>query len=89
MSGAKDGEVQSWMRYHAVEAAVRANYDPREVMKLRWVLSFKSDGRAKARLVVLGYQDPRLDSGIVKSAPVISRRGRQLFLTAAAHHKWR
>ena len=88
MSEAKDAEVQSWMRYHAVEAALRSDFDPSEVMRLRWVLSFKADGKAKARLVVIGYQDPRLEQGIVKAAPVISRRGRQMFLTAAAHKGW-
>ena len=88
MVEAKEAEIQSWIKYHAVEAALREDYNPADVMRLRWVLSFKACGKAKARLVVIGYQDPRLDEGIVKSAPVISRRGRQVFMVAAAHHEW-
>ena len=83
---AKGAEVASWLKYLAVEAALRANYDPAEVMRLRWVLSFKADGRAKARLVVVGYQDPRIGSEVKTAAPVISRRGRQLFFVASAHY---
>ena len=58
-------------------------------MRLRWVLSFKADGRAKARLVVVGYQDPRIGSEVKTAAPVISRRGRQLFFVASAHYGFR
>ena len=57
--------------------------------KLRWVMSCKADGRAKARVVVIGFQDPRLEAGITKADPVVSRRGRQMFLLAAASRGYR
>ena len=40
---AKELELQSWID---------------RIMRARWVLTWKSSGKAKARLCVLGFQDP-------------------------------
>ena len=32
---AKDREVKSWLKYNAVEAALRKNYNPADIMKMR------------------------------------------------------
>ena len=65
-------------------AAVRAlskqelqGVDPRKVMGVRWVLTWKASGKAKARLVVLGYQARNLTE--VAAAPTLSRVGETRF----------
>lgn len=52
-------------------------------MQMRWVLTLKSDGTPKARLVALGFQAPNLTEGAT-AAPTMSRAARNLLLTAAA-----
>ena len=47
-------------------------------MKMRWVLRYKESGKPKARLVIIGYHDPRVGSDVRTEAPVASRRGRSL-----------
>ena len=61
-------------------AAVRAlskqelqGMDPRKVMGMTWVLTWKASGKAKARLVVLGYQAHNLTQ--VETAAPLSRVG--------------
>ena len=38
---AKSAEIQSWLRYEAVTAALRSQYHHRDIMKMRWVLRYK------------------------------------------------
>ena len=57
---AKSAEIQSWLRYEAVTAALRSQYHHRDIMKMRWVLRYKESGKPKARLVIIGYHDPRV-----------------------------
>ena len=40
--------------------ASRQGMSPSALMKMRWVVLFKDDGRLKARLVVQGFTDQRL-----------------------------
>ena len=58
---------------------------------MRWILTWKhrDDGttKAKARAVLLGYQDPGYEHRDT-TAPVMSRQTRQLFLQLAANKKW-
>ena len=55
---AKELELQSWL-YHRVFDLVKKKFvDQVRVMRARWVLTWKSKG--KARLCVLGFQDPDL-----------------------------
>ncbi|CAE7836823.1 GIP [Symbiodinium sp. CCMP2592] len=74
------------------EAAIRAlsaqelqDVDMKNVMAMRWVLTRKQSGKAKARLVVLGYQAHNLTS-VETSAPTLSRTGRNVLLATAANH---
>ena len=85
---AKSAEIQSWLRYEAVTAALRSKYHHRNIMKMRWVLRYKESGKPKARLVMIGYHDPRAGSDVRTEAPVASRRGRSLFLMATAHKQF-
>ena len=58
--------------------------DKSKVMSMRWVMNLKADNQAKARLVVLGYQQPNLTS-VQASAPTMSRIARNLLLTLCAN----
>ena len=46
-------EIQSWLQYHAVKAALRSLYAVEDVWKMRWVVRFKESEQANARLVLL------------------------------------
>ncbi|CAK0855515.1 unnamed protein product [Prorocentrum cordatum] len=61
--------------------------DPAEVIRCRWVLTRKSDGAAKARLVLLGYQTKDIGQKPAASRTA-SRRARNLLLTVAAANSW-
>ena len=62
------------------------------VLKMRWVLTWKIDPaevdgrRLKARLVILGYQDPDLVTEESYS-PTATRASRQLFLQRSARQR--
>ena len=58
-------------------------FQPEKCMNMRWVLTQKGDGTAKARLVVLGYQMPGIGHAETAS-PTLSKVGRNTVLTVAA-----
>ena len=47
-------------------------------MKMRWVLRYKKSGKPNARLVIIGYHDPRVGSDVRTEALVASRRGKSV-----------
>ena len=57
-------------------------------MKMRRVLRHKDSGKPKARLVIIGYHDPRVGSEVRTEALVASRRGTSLFFMATAHNQF-
>ena len=69
--------------------------DPRQIMKSRWILTWKPTGnphnpsevKAKARLVILGFQDPRLGE-VRTDSPTLTRVGCNLLLTVLASMHW-
>ena len=68
----------------ALSAQELQGLDLSRVMSMRWVLTRKSSGTAKARLVVLGFQAPNLLE-VETAAPTLSRTGRNVLLTAASN----
>ena len=54
---AKDSEVSQWVREMAARR-VSGHVPPERVMRMRWVLTYKDTGAAKARIVLVGYEDP-------------------------------
>ena len=68
------------------------NLKPERLLRMRWVLTWKytegGDRKAKARLVILGYQHPELTS-VPTAAPTFGKMSRHLFLQACALHKLR
>lgn len=63
-----------------------------QVLKMRWVLTWKFDKdnnekKAKARAVILGYQDPQYELRATAS-PTMTRTTRQLFLTMCSAYEF-
>ena len=68
------------------------NLKPVRLMSMRLVLKLKytegGDRKAKARLVILGYQHPEL-TNVPTTAPTLGKMSRHLLLQACALHKLR
>ena len=62
--------------------------DPKTVASMRWVLTVKSDGSCKARLVVLGFQMPGIEN-LQTSSPTMARLSKNLLLTVVANRGFR
>ncbi|CAJ1330372.1 unnamed protein product, partial [Effrenium voratum] len=85
---AKDLEVSQWIQAAACKALEDGKVAPRSrTMKMRWVLTFKHSGAAKARIVIVGFTDPDLDT-LQRASPTMTRRTRQLMMTMAAVTGW-
>ena len=89
---AKAVEVKNFIAAEAFETLPAGLRPTREqAVGMRWILTWKlrEDGtsKAKARAVLLGYQDPGYEHRDT-TAPVMSRQTRQLFLQLAANKKW-
>ncbi|CAE7671894.1 GIP [Symbiodinium sp. CCMP2592] len=91
---AKQKEITCWLQTSAIRAILRRKLNPEQILKSRWILTWKppeegeTQHRAKARLVVLGYQDPKLVE-VMRDAPTLSREGRALVLQTIASKKFR
>ena len=91
--GAKQVEVKNFLSADAFEALPKHLQPSREqAVGMRWVLTWKlkDDGtrKAKARAVLLGYQDPCYEHRST-TAPVMTRQSRQMLLQMAAWKRWR
>ncbi|OLQ00874.1 Copia protein [Symbiodinium microadriaticum] len=91
--GAKQVEVKNFLSADAFEALPK-HLQPScdQAVGMRWVLTWKlkDDGtrKAKARAVLLGYQDPCYEHRST-TAPVMTRQSRQMLLQMAAWKRWR
>ena len=63
----------------------RKKLDYRSVASMRWALTTRSDGTAKARLVVLGFQMANITE-VQTSAPTMSRISRNLLLAICSNN---
>ena len=93
---AKEAEISCWLQTSALKPVLRKHLNPEQILKSRWVLTWKnmdtadSSGnskKAKARLVVLGYQDPGLTE-VQRDAPTLTREGRHTVLQWIASYQW-
>ena len=89
---AKGIEIKNFLSAKAFEALpkeLQPNKD--QAIGMRWVLTWKlkPDGssKAKARAVLLGYQDPAYEHRAT-AAPVMTRQSRQYLLHLAASKGW-
>ena len=95
---AKLKEVDSWLSTETVTRVLR-NQIPREnVMRSRWILTWKEVDdkevkqgspkyKPKARLVVLGFEDPEVEN-IPRDSPTMNKLSRMLILQHAASARW-
>ena len=67
---AKELELQSWLDHRVFHLVKKKLADQESVMRARWVLTWKSSGKAKARLCVLGFQDPDLTE-VLRDSPTL------------------
>ncbi|CAE7237210.1 RE1 [Symbiodinium pilosum] len=93
---AKAKEVRSFLRAQCFEMVPKEKQpSSHEAVGMRWVLTWKnaedpqdpSKKKAKARAVVLGYQDDQYEYRQT-SSPTVSRTGRQAFLQLCAWRKF-
>ena len=91
---AKHKELSCWLETSTVKSILRNRIHPSRIMSSRWVLTWKLDDKvqegrkAKARLVVRGYQDPELHQ-VDTDSPTLSRDARMILLQVIASSKWR
>ena len=85
---AKQKEVSNWIKHQAVRRVMKEQHVTKDkIMRMRWIYTLKSDDSAKARIVIIGYEDPQL-LDLQKTSPTMSRRTRGLFLTICATMGW-
>ena len=58
--------------------------DPAQLMRMRWVMTFKGDGTPKARLVILGFMAHNLTE-VETASPTMSKAGRHVILMTVAN----
>ena len=94
---AMKGELGSYLEHEAVAIARRHNVPSERILGMRWVLTWKAltdeegmqQGRkAKARLIIKGFQDPDL-LALKRDSPTLSTQNRNTILSLAAVHKWK
>ena len=93
---AKDAELSCWIQTSALKPILRRSLNPEQILRSRWVCTWKPiddapagspQRKAKARLVVLGFQDPKLTE-VVRDAPTLTREGRHTVLQTIASQQW-
>ena len=92
---AKGKEVKEFVKEQVVVRLLAGEHvDPDDIMKMRFVLTWKQDPesaagkKGKARLVVLGFQDPYLGKETTCS-PTLNKRSKQMLLQMVVQKGWR
>ena len=95
---AKHKEVRAWLSHATVRKIAKGKIPAKNIMRCRWIYTWKPaaetdeanpDGKkAKARLVVLGFEDPDIDH-VPNDAPTLSKDGRQLLLQKICSNRWK
>ncbi|CAL1129202.1 unnamed protein product [Cladocopium goreaui] len=99
MAVAKHKEIGAWLKHGTVRKASKGKIPEEAIMRCRWLLTWKSaspedhpkdvsEGRkAKARLIVVGYEDPGV--GVVQNdSPTLTKDGRQMVVQQVSSHGW-
>ena len=93
---AKNAELTCWLQTSALRPILRKSLNLDQILRSRRVSTWKPvegqnseiQGRkAKARLVVLGYLDPRLTE-VARDAPTLTKEGRHTILQLIASQGW-
>lgn len=91
-------ELDSFLSSEAIAICTSHGVPADRIMQMRWVLTWKSgvsdektggeQKKAKARLIIKGFQDPRLTT-LPRESPTLSSLGRNLLLACAARSRMR
>ena len=99
---AKNKEIDSWIDTETIAKVLRHKIPRENIMRCRWILTWKPidedstetskskshpKHKPKARLVVLGFQDPMVDS-IPRDSPTLTKLSRMMILQMAASQRW-
>ena len=95
---AKEKEIDQWISTDTVRRILRNRIPENQLLRTRWVLTWKSldpveqkelgcTKKAKARLVILGYEDPLIDT-LPRDSPTLGKDSRMLALQCIASHRW-
>ena len=95
---AKIKEVNQWLDTGTVRAILRNRIPESNILRSRWILTWKEiddieaaqlgqDRKAKARLVVLGFEDPDLTE-IPRDSPTLQKESRSLIFQYCASRQW-
>lgn len=95
---AKLKEVDQWLDTGTVRAILRHKIPEANLLRSRWILTWKEldpqealemkkSHKAKARLVILGYEDPNL-AEIPRDSPTLQKESRSLILQYCASRQW-
>ena len=97
---AKNKEIKNWLSTGTVSKIFRDELTPEQILGCRWLYVWKpiedpidqhalggKTRKAKARLVVLGYQDPDLDT-IPRDSPTLNRTSKMLIAQILASKGW-
>eukprot|EP00435_Cladocopium_sp_Y103_P044365 s2174_g12.t1 len=97
---AKNKEIDSWLSTDTVSRILRHQIPDGNLLRCRWILTWKPVDPSeappgsqqpkhtpKARLVVLGYEDPLVHE-IPRDSPTMSKLTRMLILQTAASRRW-
>ena len=88
-------EWQSWVENKVMSLVKSRGIDPAKVIKARWVLVWKKSSdpdvktkTPKARLVLVGWQDPMLGK-IATDSPTLRKESKSLVLSICSSKKWK
>ena len=95
---AKIKEIESCLATDTVRKITRSAIPEDQLLRTRWVLTWKSidaieqqelgmTKKPKARLVILGFEDPFIDT-LERDSPTLGRDSRMLALQVIASHQW-
>lgn len=95
---AKGKEIDQWLATSTVRKILRNRIPEQNILRCRWVLTWKDldehdallegkNRKAKARLVILGYEDPNITE-IPRDSPTLQKESRALLMQLCASRKW-
>ena len=100
MAVAKHKELSAWLQHKTIRKVAQGKIPEHAIMRCRWLYVWKtpsgnerpedlsqSGKKAKARLIVIGWEDPELDK-VVNDAPTLTKDGRMVVLQGVASHRW-
>ena len=94
---AMEKEIDSYLDHEAVAIATMNGISPERLLGMRWVLTWKPieddqgkdiGHKAKARLIIKGFQDPDL-LHIKRDSPTLATSSRNMILAIASTNQWR